>query len=89
MGGVLGKARGDSQQSCGIAGGRGLQVGERGDAFGQSAGFIQQKNIEVMRSFQCGGIFDQNTFACGKPGRHHDCRGGGQTECTRTGDDEH
>src|SRR5260370_36679032 len=57
-------------------------------AFSESAGLVDNDDIDLLQGFQGLGIFDEDTFSGAAADAYHDGHGSGEAQCARTGDDK-
>src|SRR5207245_6751800 len=58
-------------------------------AFGESAGFVHDNDIDLFKRLQGLCIFDEDTFASAATDANHDRHGSGKAKCARACDDEY
>src|SRR5260370_17284722 len=58
-------------------------------AFSESAGLVDNDDIDLLQGFQGLGIFDEDTFSGAATDAYHDGHGSGDAHCAITGDDKY
>src|SRR6266850_6221404 len=79
----------DSQQFVLLEALGGYNFDQMRFAFGESAGFVHDNDIDLFKGLQSLCIFDEDTFASAATDANHDRHGSGKAKCARAGDDEY
>lgn len=77
------------QHDLGVVAGDDLLVDEAGMALGQGPGLVDHQGVDLLQSFECFGVLDQDAIAGSATNPDHDGHGCGKAKRARAGDDEH
>src|SRR5947209_18753087 len=79
----------DSQKLIFLQARSGYNFDQTRFAFGESAGFVHDNDIDLFKGLQGLRIFDEDTCASAATDANHDRHGSGKAKCARTGNDEY